>query len=315
MNFKPIILVISSQNLLIDNFIENLKSDIYSEKSKILYSSYHFDRSEIDKIIIDSKSPSMFYEKKFLLIKNIDSKYSFPLIDSLSQNPPSFLTAVLTTDNKKKEFLKFESLISIIDLDSNSKFDQEVKNEADKLGLKLSNTAVNSLISLLGENLNLIRNELEKLSISNIGNQISEKDITNLIQKQNYNNPYSLLSAVAARDLKKSLEIMSELEKKGEDPIGILSLLSWRLRQIFKAIELTKDKASHAQIAKALKISNGAVYYVLKDSKKFNNTELKRLLKLMSEVDLKIKSTNESSFTLLNRFIINICLTKSGGLT
>lgn len=309
MNYKSVIILISNQNLLIENFIAELKSKISSDESQIFFTSYHFEDTSLDEILTNAKTPSMFHKKKLILIKNIDTKKCKPLLEEIIKDDTGFLTTVITTDKDAKVFSKFKDNISILNLDSNSKFDVLVREEAIKLGLSLSPKSIKTLISLLGENLNIISNELEKISASNIGSEVSEKDITEHIQKQSYDNSYSLLSTIARKDIKSSLKVLSELEKNKEDPIGIVSLLSWRTRQIFKLLELTKENKSTEEMAKYLKTSKGAVYYILKDSKNFRITELGEMLRLISDADLKLKSSRENNFLILSKLIINICKT------
>lgn len=307
MNYKPVIIAVSNQNLLIENFISELKSNIEKDESKILFSTYYFDDMDMSEIVTNAKTASMFHKNKLIHVKNIDPKKTAPLLDELTDNPQDFCKIVLSTDKISKEFSKFKDKISVVSLDSQSSFDSMVKEEAGKLNLEPSSKAIKTIISLLGENLNVIRNELEKIAASNIGQKISEKNIKEFIEKQNYDNSYSLLSAVAARDIKASIKILCELEKKKEDPIGILSLLSWRVRQIFKALELARDKKSNEEIAKSLKTSKGAVYYILKDCRNFKISELKKILESISEIDLKLKSSVEDNYILLGKLVTKIC--------
>lgn len=308
MNYKPVIVAVSSQNLLIDNFIETLKSKVCEDESQLLFSTYYFEDSNFSEIVTNAKTPSMFHKNKIIHIKNADPKKAVSLLDELTENPLDFCTTVISTEKTSKEFSKFKNKITVLNLDPQKSFDSEIKKEADKLNLHLSPKAIKSLVSLLGENLNVIKNELEKISLSNAGSKnFSEKDIINMIEKQNFDTTFSLLSAVSAKDIKTSLKILSELEKKKEDPIGILSLLGWRIRQIFKTIELKNENKSNEEIAKSLKTSKGAVYYILKDCRNFKIYEMKKIVNLINETDIKLKSTVENKYIVLGQLIRKIC--------
>lgn len=307
MKYRPVIILICNQDLVAENFIEKLKSQITDDPAKLLYSSHHFDTKTFSEVLMTANTPSMFHEKKLLYIKNIDPKSILNFLKDLVENTGEFLYIVFKTDKNSKEFLKHKEKATILDLDSDTKLDQHIAQESKKLDLNLTRGAMNALITLLGENLNLIRQELKKISVSNIGREITEKDIFEFTQKQNYDSIYSFIGALASKDLKSALKILKELEQKKEDPIGIISLLTWRIRQIFKTLELLDKGKSNEEIAKSVKTSKGAVYYILKDCKKFKMGELKKIMNLLGKTDRKLKSSSENNYIILNELVLNIC--------
>ena len=133
--------------------------------------------------------------------------------------------------------------IKLVDLDRGRTIDREIKRLAEKLGLALTPGAVGFIKTMLGENMNLIRNELEKISLYGGGEKtIGEKDLRGLMEKQSTENVFSLSTALSNRDLRGSLRILRELERNREDPLSILYMIAWRFRQIFKVSQYLQGR-------------------------------------------------------------------------
>ena len=118
---------------------------------------------------------------------------------------------------------------------------------------------------MLGEDMNLVRNELSKISLYVGGEKpVGEEDLRKLMEKRSTENVFSLSTALSNRDLRGSLRILRELERNREDPLSILYMIAWRFRQIFKVSQFLREGKSDEGIAKAIKTSRGAVFYLKK---------------------------------------------------
>ena len=101
---------------------------------------------------------------------------------------------------------------------------------------------------------------------------------------------FSLSTALSNRDLRGSLRILRELERSREDPLSILYMIAWRFRQIFKVSQFLREGKSDEGIAKSIKTSRGAVFYLKKSVRNFRENDLGRILGLIEETDYGIKN-------------------------
>ena len=300
----------SSHSLLIEEFIEKLKKDLSADSPKLLFESKDLDEVSLSEIIEDAKTLPMFHEKKLIAVKGYDGlgKDDLDLLNEYAASPSSVSVLVLLSQGSRKNRVKPAKSIKLVDLDSGSNFDREIKRLAERLGMVLAPGAVGFIKSMLGEDMNLIRNELLKISLYVDGKKaIGEGDLRELLEKRSTENVFSLSTALSNRDLRGSLRILRELERNREDPLSILYMIAWRFRQIFKVSQYLREGESDEGIAKAIKTSRGAVFYLKKSVRNFRENDLGRILGLIEQTDYGIKNSSGNNYILLEKLLLGIC--------
>ena len=307
---NSVAVVKSSQPLLIEEFIEELKKELSAASPKLLFESRNLDDVSLSEILEDARTLPMFHEKKLIVVKGYDGlgKDDLDLLNNYAAAPASFSVLVLLSEGSRRGRVKPAKSIKLVDLDRGRTIDREIKRLAEKLGLALTPGAVGFIKTMLGEDMNLIKNELEKISLYGDGKKaIGEKDLRGLMEKQSTENVFSLSTALSNRDLKGSLRILRELEKNREDPLSILYMIAWRFRQIFKVSQYLREGESDEGIAKAIKTSRGAVFYLKKSVRNFRENDLGRILGLIEQTDYGIKNSSGNNYILLEKLLLGIC--------
>ena len=306
----PVTVLKSSQHLLAEEFIEKLKEDLSAASPKLLFESRNLDDVSLPEILEDARTLPMFHEKKLIVVKGYDvlGKDDLDLLDKYSAAPASFSVLVLLSEGSRRGKAKPAKSIRLLDLDSGANTDREIRRLAEKLGVALAPGAVGFIKTMLGEDMNLVRNELSKISLYVEGGKpIGEKELRGLMEKRSTENVFSLSTALSNRDLKGSLKILRELERNREDPLSILHMIAWRFRQIFKVSQFLREGKSDEGIAKAIKTSRGAVFYLKKSVRNFRENDLGRILGLIEETDFGIKNSSGNNYILLEKLLLGIC--------
>ena len=309
-DIHPVTVLKSSHSLLIEEFVERLKKNLSADSPKLLFESRNLDEVSLLEIVEDAKTLPMFHEKKLIVAKGYDGlgKDDLDLLNEYAASPASVSVLVLLSQGSRKNRVKPAKSIKLVDLDSGSNFDREIKRLAERLGMVLAPGTVGFIKTMLGEDMNLIKNELEKISLYREGEKaIGEKDLRGLMEKRSTENVFSLSTALSNRDLRGSLRILRELEKNREDPLSILYMIAWRFRQIFKVSQYLKEGESDEGIAKAIKTSRGAVFYLKKSVRNFRENDLGRILGLIEETDYGIKNSSGNNYILLDKLLLGIC--------
>lgn len=310
----PVTVLKSSQPLLAEEFVEKLKKELSTGSPKLLFENRNLDDVSLSEIIGDARTLPMFHEKKLIVAKGYDrlGKDDIALLNEYAAAAASFSVLVLLSEGSRKGKAKPAKNIKLVDLDSGVNADREIRRLAEKLGLGLSPGAVGFIKTMLGEDMNLIRNELEKISLYVEGKKsIGEEDLRGLMEKRSTENVFSLSTALSNRDLRGSLRILRELERNREDPLSILYMIAWRFRQIFKVSQFLREGESDESIAKAIKTSRGAVFYLKKSVRNFRESDLGRILGLIEETDYGIKNSSGNNYILLEKLLLGICARRS----
>ena len=309
-DIHPVTVLKSSHSLLIEEFVERLKKNLSANSPKLLFESRNLDEVSLLEIVEDAKTLPMFHEKKLIVVKGYDGlgKDDLDLLNEYAASPASVSVLVLLSQGSRKNRVKPAKSIKLVDLDSGSNFDREIKRLAERLGMVLAPGTAGFIKTMLGEDMNLIKNELEKISLYREGKKaIGEKDLRGLMEKRSTENVFSLSTALSNKDLRGSLRILRELEKNREDPLSILYMIAWRFRQIFKVSQYLREGESDEGIAKAIKTSRGAVFYLKKSVRNFRENDLGRILGLIEETDYGIKNSSGNNYILLEKLLLGIC--------
>ncbi len=309
-DINPVTVLKSTQTLLIEDFIEELKKEISSGSPKLLVENRNLDDTSLQEILEDARTLPMFHEKKLIVAKGYDGlkKDDLELLNEYSGAPASSSVLVLLSGESRKAKTKPARGIKLVDLDGGSNPEREIRRLGERLGISLTPGAVGFVKTMLGEDMNLVKNELGKISLYVDGKKpVGEKELRGLIEKRSTENVFSLSTALSNRDLRGSLRILRELERNREDPLSILYMIAWRFRQIFKVSQFLREGKSDEAIAKAIKTSRGAVFYLKKSVRNFRENDLGRILGLIEETDFGIKNSSGNNYILLEKLLLGIC--------
>ena len=309
-DINPVTVLKSTQSLLIEDFIEELKKELSSGSSKLLVENRNLDDTSLQEILEDARTLPMFHEKKLIVAKGYDGlkKDDLELLNEYSGAPASSSVLVLLSGESRKAKTKPAKGIKLVDLDGGSNPEREIKRLGERLGISLTPGAVGFVKTMLGEDMNLVKNELGKISLYVDGKKpVGEKELRGLIEKRSTENVFSLSTALSNRNLRGSLRILRELERNREDPLSILYMIAWRFRQIFKVSQFLREGKSDEAIAKAIKTSRGAVFYLKKSVRNFRENDLGRILGLIEETDFGIKNSSGNNYILLEKLLLGIC--------
>ncbi len=239
-------------------------------------------------------------EKKLIICKEILSKEKIKeLFDLVPENVilifwekecPSFEL------NKKIKLEKFDLLNDL-------SLKNWIKNEIRIRKSKITETAIEKLISYIGNDLWQLSNEIDKLIAFTKGNTITSKEVDLLVRAKLSANIFSLLDALAEKDLKKAIKIYHNFLKLGEDVLYLFNMIIYQ----FKNLLLIKD----VQISKTSFKNLELHPYVLKKSlslaKNFTLEELKKIYQLLLETDIEIKTGKKEPDLALDLLITEIC--------
>ncbi|MBT3222763.1 MAG: DNA polymerase III subunit delta [Proteobacteria bacterium] len=130
-----------------------------------------------------------------------------------------------------------------------------VQRQAKSLGKKLDRLDAELLVELVGTDLAVLSQEVEKLALF-VGDEvsISSADIHRACSLLAEVVIWDLTSGLAARDLELSLESLHRLIAEGNHPRMVLGSIAWRMRTLLQVSELIQKGASDDVIRKVAKM-------------------------------------------------------------
>lgn len=277
-----------------------------------------YDLSDIDGILDEAMTISMFSDKKVLLIDATSflvSKDNILGIERLenyfsSYNSNSYLIFFANgeIDSRRKLVKLISGKGKVSKLEATREYlSNYVRDYILNNGYEISNIDISTFLNLAGDNIDNITNELDKLMLYKSDDKVINKDdIVSLVSDSFDNSIYDLVSAILKNDKVNAEKLYNKFILNGVDASSITALLGSQIRLLFQVKKLYGQGKSNEEIAKILDIKNVyRVKYLINDSYMYSERDLINYLSKLAILDKNIKIGNCDGNVFLELFIIN----------
>ena len=305
-----------------DNFLieEKIKEIIKKEKfNDVTPTTYDLELTSLENALEDLDTYSFLTNKKVIIIRGLDKIVKKNLdydIDSSLDHLYKYLKnsvednlliiRVNKSDSKQNMYKKLKSLCTVEEIKTDIK-----KLVQDKLkDYKLEKRFIDYLIEYCNNDITKISNEVEKLKNYRLEEkELTIKDIDDLVIKEygdSKNLFFSFLENVGKKDIENSLKSYRELKNYDMNDLGLLTSISNQVRLMYTVKVYEEKKYSNDEIAKRLNAKPYRIMKIRELTRLYTLEEIRGLMIKLGEIDLKTKSTDESTNSLIENFIINL---------
>jgi DNA polymerase-3 subunit delta len=177
-------------------------------------------------------------------------------------------------------------------------------------GLSLQRDAAQYLWQAIGNNLQKIGSELEKVEIYiKEKKTITFEDVKAAVGDFREYTPFDLAAALGSKNRDKALLILSRLLQEGEQPVGLLGSIAWNFRRLLQAKAMEAAGTGPDDIMKKLRppVIFHQVAQFKSQMKSFSLDELRETFDVMLSTDKTLKSSGLSGRLVLERMILKLC--------
>lgn len=311
---KNFYLLYSSDGAILNKEINDLEKKLDISDTDIIY--YNID--DIDGIINEASTIGMFSLNKFIII-NMDSyfkdKKNIPNINLLenyfdSYNSNSYLVFVCNSDSidsRKKivNLIKKYGIVKKLEVNDNYLNDY-VNNYLKDNGYKINNGDIVYFINRVGNNINNVTNELDKLMLYKINDKIINRNDIDLLTVENIDDSiYDLVNCILKNDNEKAIKLYNNFINNGMDVNQIVAIIAAQIRLLYQVKRLYNSGKSNDEIAKILEFKSVyRVKYLLNDSYYYSESDLVKYLSKLADIDNAIKTSNGDGNMLMQLFIV-----------
>jgi DNA polymerase III subunit delta len=294
--FKPVYWFEGDEEYFIDKAVDYAEHHILneSEASFNLSIFYGRDTSWADVINACRRYP-MFAERQVVLLKEAQHMRDIEKLEGYIENPLSSTVFIVSYKDKKVDGRsKLAKLLKqkAVFITTKKIYDSQLPEWTQELlrsrDLLISPKGLALLVDHIGNDLTRIENEIEKISI-NLGKRktISEEDIEEFVGVSKDFNVFELQSALAKKDLAKSIRIVQYFESNPKAaPIQLVlpSLYGFfsKVFMVFGAVG--QDEKS---IATAIGVNPFFVKDYLQAAKMYDYPGIEKILLLLHQYNLK----------------------------
>lgn len=311
---KNFYLLYSNDGAILNKEINDLEKKLDISDNDIIY--YNID--DIDGIINEASTIGMFSLNKFIII-NMDSyfkdKKDIPNINLLenyfdSYNSNSYLVFVCNSDSidSRKKIVNLIKKCGIVKkLEANDNYlNDYVNNYLKDNGYKINNGDVVYFINRVGNNINNVTNELDKLMLYKINDKIINRNDIDLLTVENIDDSiYDLVNCILKNDNEKAIKLYNNFINNGMDVNQIVAIIAAQIRLLYQVKRLYNSGKSNDEIAKILEFKSVyRVKYLLSDSYYYSESDLVKYLSKLADIDNAIKTSNGDGNILMQLFIV-----------
>lgn len=155
----------------------------------------------------------------------------------------------------------------------------------------IERTALGALVDLAGTDLTRLAIETDKLTTHAGRGAIGLAAVEALVARSREGDVWELTDAVAARDRKRAMRVLSRQLDAGEEPLALLGMLASTYRKMLLAKELMERHAPAAEVQAAVKLPPWKAGEFNGQVRRIPVEQIAHGLRRMAEVDLAIKSS------------------------
>jgi DNA polymerase-3 subunit delta len=307
-------LLYGTEKFLIDKEIKNIinKSGI----DEINISKYDLEINTLNEIIEDANTISLFSSNKLIIVDNafifsrVNKKAeNIELLEEYLKNKNSTIIIFVNNNEKLDRAKKIVKLINdrgvVKEYNPLKNINNSVKDMFEDY--KINNDAISLLIDRVGNNLEIIYQEVEKLKLYKINEKnITVEDIKDICIENINIDIFKFVDDIINKNKKSAIRTYHELLKLNEEPIKIVALLSSKFRLMYQASTLAKKGYTEEDISDMLKTHKYPVHLAIISGYKYNPIVLLKYLNELADLDIGMKTGEKDKKLALELFILSL---------
>ncbi len=255
-------------------------------------------------------------ERRLVIAKEIDA-YKAAAVDELAAylQDPSPATCLVMLSNQRKYDKK--AVVSAVEKAGAvcvfyPLLDREITGWIEdwgrRSGLNVRQDAANYLWQTVGNDLQKITNELEKVVIFiKERKTISYEDMKSVVGDFREYTPFDLADAIGRRNREQAFLVLARLIQEGEQPVGILGSIAWNFRRLLRAKALEIAGVGYEEIKRKIGVIFHQSAKFQEQMRRHSMEELRGAFGIMLQADRTLKSSGLSGRLVLERMILRLC--------
>ena len=197
-----------------------------------------------------------------------------------------------------------------LDKRTRSALEKLLVSSAAKKDCVLQKDVAGYMISLVGEDLSTLQNELNKVCAYAGSGEITKSHVDETVIISVEAKIFQLSRMIAKKEADNAFENLANLFKLREEPVVILSVLAKAYVDMYRVKACKEKGSSYSSLSAAFPGAYKGRGFILdnaaKDSNGYSLKQLKDALFLLSDADRRLKSTGEDSKIVLEELILRL---------
>ncbi|OGQ21156.1 MAG: DNA polymerase III subunit delta [Deltaproteobacteria bacterium RBG_16_71_12] len=184
---------------------------------------------------------------------------------------------------------------------------QHVARRARRHGLALDRAAVEALAATVGADLTLLERALEKLALVAEGGVVTAALVETHVADTHLEDAFALARAVAHGDRAAALRSLGSLQAAREEPLRLLGLLAWQLRQIVRTRALLDLGRGPQEVGRELSLYGDRLQAALGAARGGDAAAHAARLARLAGADRVLKGSRQPPWLVMHRLVLDLC--------
>lgn len=324
-SFSNAYLIYGEEGYLKEHYISQLKKKIIDPAFES-FNLHLFDGkdTEMDDILKDAQMLPMMSEYNLVIVRDYPvekTKSDIKLMEEFLTDVPESTVFILLYDSlspdvKSASFKKlisaFDKAGAVVNLEKRSETDvaKLLVSGAKKRGSSIDLNNAKYLVSVSGNDMTTLLNELDKLAGFATGSEITRQIIDDMATKSLQARVYDISKAVVAGNTDKAYSVLDTLFAMKEDPILILAVISGVYVDMYRVKCAKAAGYSYDDVSKHYNYKGRefALRNASRDCAALSEKQLRKSLDEIADKDIRLKSTAADKRILLEELIVKLIL-------
>ncbi len=192
-----------------------------------------------------------------------------------------------------------------------------VRSEFARLGTPVDGDAARELVEIVGDDVNVLANEVDKLATWAAGETVGRRDVEALAPPTGETFVWALTDAWGSRDVAAVLAASQALlERRSKEPFALAAALASYVGRVRAAQSLAAAGAGASEVAKRLRMKDYPARKALQHAANFSRDELDDAVVRLADLDAALKGASRLAGELeLERALVDVTVSADRAAT
>ena len=306
-------LIVGEDQELINFYLNKIMKEIGLDEEKKI--NYDMNTSSISDILDEVSMISLFSSEKVVIgynfdigkINDNDRNYLIRYLNNNNSNDRYIILIAGKVDGRSKDYKIFKDKFKIIDLlqvDNGKDIYKYVEDYIKDRGYKIDKYNLDYLVELLGNDINNINNEIDKILLYLNDDQVISREVIDKLVSDNIDNiMYEFTNAVLDRDYEKISKMYNDFKMENVGYDYLIGSLGNALRGALVIKILYNQGNSNSEIAKFIGKKEFYVKKMIERLYNYTVDDLCMMIDKLGIIDREYKS-GKSNIDMLELYLL-----------
>lgn len=314
-----ICLIYGEERFLMEQKLASLKKEYNCNDENMNISVFRGDEDRMKDVYEDLITPPFFTDNKMVILKNPvflttkkvkkDDEQLKYFEKCLTDNQETIFVIYYNGDDFDKRKKVVKQLLASAEVFKYDKVNHYRLSDSTRKAVKrrdatIDDDALELLLKRVGDSLEKVANEVEKLCLYN--KHITYDIVDTLVSKPLDENVFDLTSAILQKNRQKMFMIYHDLMILNEEPVKLIVLIANQMRLIYQVKLLDRKGYNDKEIGKILSINPYRLKYLRQEGQDYDLNELLECIDRLSKLDVEIKTGKIDKKVGLELFMVRI---------